>query len=113
MIDVGITTFCYHFLHFPAYAASVVGFLSGFFFNFPANRKKVFKHANNDKLSLKAQLLAYMVLCIVNLIVSAVLVQALVNIGVVIAVAKIITTLIIAAENFIIYKTIIFAKKPK
>lgn len=110
-IDVGISTLSYAIFHFPVYLASGVGFLSGFFFNFPMNRKKVFNHSDTDRFSLRMQVVFYILLCIFNLIVTSLLVDVMVNTNFLpIQYAKIVVTIMIAIWNFILFKAFIFSK---
>src|SRR5689334_15314845 len=103
-IDVLMTAFCFYILKFPAYLASSVGFLSGFFFNFPMNRKKVFRHESKDRFSLKTQVFFYISLSLFNLLFTSFVVQILVDVGIAIQYAKVIVTAIIAAWNFVLFK---------
>lgn len=111
LIDLSVTSFLYNIAHFPAYLASGAGFLSGFFFNFPVNRKKVFKHTKNDKFSLRIQIILYASLCLLNLLATSLLVQLTVMVGIDIVYAKIFVTGVIAIWNFLIFKLFIFSKK--
>lgn len=111
-IDLIVTVGLYNILHFPAYLASGIGFLSGFIFNFPMNRKKVFKHTKHDRFSLKTQIILYTSLSVFNLFMTSFLVEVIVASGLVsIAVAKIIVTILIAIWNFVFFKLFIFSKK--
>lgn len=111
VIDVGATSILYNFVHTPAYLASACGFLLGFFFSFPMNRKKVFKHSKNDRYTLRTQVALYLLLCLFNLVATSVLVDVAVNgVGMWIEVAKIIVTAIIAVWNFLLFKLVIFSK---
>lgn len=112
LIDLGVTTILYSFVHFPAYLASAIGFLSGFFFNFPMNRKKVFKHSKRDRFAVKVQIGFYTMLCIFNLLATSLVVEIMVSAGIDIGVAKIIVTGMIAVWNFLIFKFFVFSKKP-
>jgi putative flippase GtrA len=112
LIDLAVTTSLYHLLHFPPYLASGIGFLSGFFFNFPMNRKKVFHHSELDRFSLRTQIAQYIGLCIFNLFMTGILTQLLVHSGVEIAIAKILITAVIAVWNFLLFKLYIFSKVP-
>ena len=111
-IDIFVSSTLFYVLHLPAFLASGIGFLSGFFFNFPMNRKKVFNHSANDRFDLRTQITFYITLCIFNLITTSILVDVMVNANVAIQYAKTIVTLIMAAWNFTLFKTIIFSKKP-
>jgi putative flippase GtrA len=111
LIDLGVTAFLYNIVHFPAYLASAVGFLSGFFFNFPMNRKKVFKHTNKDKFTLHQQVFFYIALSIFNLVTTSLLVEGIVHIGVDITIAKFLVTALIAIWNFLIFKFLVFSKQ--
>lgn len=113
LIDLGVTTALYHLLHLPAYLSSAAGFLSGFFFNFPMNRKRVFKHTQRDRFGLKPQIAMYMALSIFNLLSTSLLVELIVYIGVEIAIAKVVVTILIAIWNFLLFKFLIFSKLPE
>lgn len=111
-IDVGTSTFLYVVVHLPAYLASGIGFLSGFFVNFPINRKKVFHHSDSDRFSLRLQVVLYVLLCLFNLIVTSFLVNIMVNSGfLAIEYAKILVTMMIAVWNFLLFKLFIFSKR--
>lgn len=111
LIDLSVTYALFHFLHVPAYIASAAGFLSGFFFNFPMNRKRVFHHSSNDRFSLKTQVVFYAGLSLINLAVTSLLVQLIVDWGGLIQIAKILVTVLIAIWNFLIFRFFIFSKK--
>lgn len=111
LIDVGVTTFLFNIAHVPAYLASAIGFLSAFFFNFPLNRKKVFKHSKNDRFTLRSQVVMYFALSIFNLVFTSYAVDFTVHTGgIQIYWAKMIFTVIIAIWNFLIFKFLIFSK---
>lgn len=112
LIDVGVTYICFHLLEFPAYIASAIGFLSAFGFNFPMNRKKVFRHTEHDRFGLYAQIIMYVVLSVLNLVITSTLVELMVMIGIEISFAKVVVTALIAVWNFLILKFFIFSKKP-
>lgn len=110
-IDLTVTVALFNVLHLQAYLASGIGFLSAFFFNFPMNRKRVFKHTKYDRFALKTQIIFYASLSVFNLFTTSFLVQIFVASGFVsITVAKIIVTIMIAIWNFIMFKTFIFSK---
>lgn len=112
LIDVTVTRTLYSAFHFPAYLASGIGFLSGFVFNFPMNRKKVFHHSSNDTFSLRVQIFLYAGLSMFNLIATSLAVGLLTDNKVVaIQYAKIIVTAIFAIWNFIVFKFFIFSKR--
>ena len=114
IIDVLVTYVLFHFAGFSAFLASGAGFLSGFFFNFPMNRKKVFKHSEDDRFSLRGQIVLYGILSVFNLFATSALVDILVRINVFdIQYAKIIITVVFAVWNFAIFKLFIFSKKPQ
>src|SRR5690242_3528694 len=101
-IDTVVTAVCFYFLGIPAYASSAIGFLSGFFFNFPMNRRKVFHHSINDRFSLRTQVIFYVLLSVFNLIFTSYLVEILVHANVAIQYAKFIVTAMIAVWNFVL-----------
>lgn len=109
-IDVGVTTLLYSVAHLPAYLASAIGFLSGFFFNFPINRKKVFHHSDQDRFGLSAQVVMFISLSLFNLVATSLMVELLVSQDVAISIAKILVTALIAVWNFILFKSVIFSK---
>lgn len=111
LIDVTITKTLYRYVSLPAYLASALGFLSGFFFNFPMNRNRVFKHSSKDRFSLNNQVAMVLSLSLFNLVFTSVFVDSLVRFNMLdIAYAKILATAIIAAWNFAIFKWFIFSK---
>lgn len=111
-IDVAVTSILYYLAHFPAYLASAVGFMSGFFFNFPVNRHKVFNHSINDRFSLPTQVTMVVFLSLFNLFATSVIVELLVTGDIIdIQYAKILVTAIIAVWNFLLFKFFIFSKK--
>jgi putative flippase GtrA len=111
LVDITVTTSLFNIAHFPAYLASGIGFLSGFFVNFPLNRGKVFKHNKDDRLALRFQIIAYAGLSVFNLAATSLLTELLVSKGnLKIAYAKLILTAVIAVWNFIIFKFLIFSK---
>ncbi len=110
-IDVAVTTSFYNIFNFPAYLASAIGFMSGFFFNFPVNRKKVFNHSDKDKFSLHIQVVMYLSLSVFNLIATSAMVEGLVSFNLLeIQYAKIVVTALIAIWNFLLFKFYIFSK---
>lgn len=111
LIDLAVTTSLYSLLHLPAYLASAIGFLSGFFFNFPMNRKKVFQHSIHDRFGIKQQIGLYALLSVFNLFATSLIVEVLVMIGVDISISKIAVTVLIAIWNFLIFKFFVFSKK--
>lgn len=112
LIDVLVTYTLFHFAGFSAFLASGVGFLSGFFFNFPMNRKKVFNHSESDRFSLHKQIVLYGILSIFNLFATSALVDLLVQFKIFdIQYAKIVVTAVFAVWNFIVFKLFIFSKK--
>lgn len=112
LIDVVVTSISYTVLHMPAAFASAIGFLSGFFFNFPMNRKKVFHHADNDKFSLQVQIVQYATLSVFNLVATSLAVGFLADSGILtIQYAKIIITAVFAVWNFLVFKFVVFSKK--
>lgn len=111
-VDTLVTSILYYIVHLPAFMASGVGFLSGFCVNFPLNRKQVFNHSEDDRFSLKAQIYLYASLSIFNLIATSMAVDVLVSTNMLeIQWAKIITTVVFAIWNFLVFKLFIFSKK--
>lgn len=109
-IDLFFTLLLSEVFHLPPYLASPIGFLSGFFFNFPMNRKKVFNHSDKDRFSMKTQIIFYVILSLFNLGVTAVLSELIVSLGLNIGIAKVIITGLIATWNFIIFRYFVFSK---
>ncbi len=110
-IDILVSASLYNIAHLPAYLASAAGFLSGFFFNFPINRRKVFKHSKYDRFTLHQQATMYLTLCIINLVSTSIIVDILVNKELMsIQYAKIAVTALIAIWNFLFFKFYIFSK---
>lgn len=112
LVDTLVTSILYYIVHLPAFMASGVGFLSGFCVNFPLNRKQVFNHSEDDRFSLKAQIYLYASLSIFNLIATSTAVDLLVKMNILeIQWAKIVTTIVFAIWNFLVFKLFIFSKK--
>lgn len=112
LIDLAVTVSLYRVLNFPAYLASGIGFLSGFFFNFPVNRHKVFNHSKYDRFSLHNQVLMVVSLSLFNLIATSAIVEFIVSNKIIeIQYAKIAVTVMIAVWNFLLFKFFIFSKK--
>ncbi len=106
-----VTTTLYNVFSVAPFIASAVGFCSGFFFNFPVNRHKVFKHSEHDKFSLKIQITLVLVLSTFNLVFTSFVTQILVTHNVLqISIAKVLLTVIIAIWNFFILRFFVFAK---
>lgn len=110
LIDLIVTVALNNLLHLPPYLSSSIGFLSGFVFNFPMNRKKVFKHSINDRFKMTTQIYLYIALCVFNLLVTSALSEALVLAGLYIGYAKIFITAMISVWNFLIFKYFVFSK---
>ena len=92
--------------------ASGIGFLSGFCVNFPMNRKRVFNHSEDDRFSLKSQICLYALLSFFNLMATSTAVDLLVKMNILqIQWAKIVTTIVFAVWNFLVFKIFIFSKK--
>ena len=112
LVDTLVTSILYYIAHLPAFMASGIGFLSGFCVNFPLNRKQVFNHSEDDRFPLKAQIYLYASLSIFNLIATSVTVDVLVSTNILeIQWAKIVTTVVFAVWNLLVFKLFIFSKK--
>lgn len=111
-IDVGVTSMLYYLLSFPPYLASAIGFCSGFFFNFPMNRHKVFAHTDKDRFSLHSQISMVAILSLFNLFATSAMVEVIVTNDIAdIQYAKIFVTALIAVWNFLLFKFFIFSKR--
>ena len=112
LVDTLVTSISYYIVHLPAFMASGVGFLSGFCVNFPLNRKQVFNHSEDDRFSLKSQICLYALLSFFNLMATSTAVDLLVKMNILeIQWAKIVTTIVFAVWNFLVFKLFIFSKK--
>lgn len=110
-VDTAVSWACYHMLGFSPYTASAIGFLSGFVVNFPLNRKRVFKHSENDRFSLHTQIVLYALLSLFNLFATSLIVGLLVNHHLLpIQFAKLVVTAVFAIWNFVWFKVLIFSK---
>lgn len=111
-VDTLVTSVLYYMAKIPAFMASGIGFLSGFCVNFPMNRKQVFNHSEDDRFSLKSQICLYASLSFFNLMATSMTVDLLVKMNILeIQWAKIVTTIIFAIWNFLVFKLFIFSKK--
>lgn len=111
VIDILVTVFLFEVVGLPAYLSAGLGFLSGFFFNFPMNRHKVFRHTPQDRFGIKTQVTMFMALSGFNLLVNGGITELLVSLEIApIAIAKILITILIAIWNFVLFKLLIFSK---
>ncbi len=111
-VDTLVTSILYYIAKMPAFMASGIGFLSGFCVNFPMNRKRVFNHSKDDRFSLKSQICLYVLLSFFNLMATSTAVDLLVKMNILeIQWAKIVTTIVFAIWNFLVFKLFIFSKK--
>lgn len=111
-VDTLVTSISYYIAKMPAFMASGIGFLSGFCVNFPMNRKRVFNHSEDDRFSLKSQICLYALLSFFNLMATSTAVDLLVKMNILeIQWAKIVTTIVFAVWNFLVFKLFIFSKK--
>jgi len=111
-VDTLVTYILYYIAKMPAFMASGIGFLSGFCVNFPMNRKRVFNHSEDDRFSLRSQICLYALLSFFNLIATSTAVDLLVKMNILeIQWAKIVTTIVFAIWNFLVFKLFIFSKK--
>lgn len=111
-IDIVVTSILYNSVHLSAFFASSLGFISGFAFNFPMNRVRVFKHSDKDRYSLRTQITTVALLGIFNLLATSAIVHLLVTSNLLqIEYAKILVTALIAVWNFLLFKFLIFSKR--
>ena len=111
-VDTLVNSILYYMAKMPASMASGLGFLSGFCVNFPMNRKRVFNHSEDDRFSLKSQICLYALLSFFNLMATSTAVDLLVKMNILeIQWAKIVTTIVFAVWNFLVFKLFIFSKK--
>lgn len=111
-VDTLVTSILYYIAKMPSFMASGIGFLSGFCVNFPMNRKRVFNHSEDDRFSLKSQICLYALLSFFNLMATSTAVDLLVKMNILeIQWAKIVTTIVFAVWNFLVFKLFIFSKK--
>jgi len=110
-IDIAMTTIMYHVFNLPAYLSGAIGFMSGFFFNFPMNRKRVFNHTDKDRFSLRVQIALYASLSLFNLGATSACLEVLVShLSANISAAKVFVTAVFAVWNFLVFKFFIFSK---
>lgn len=112
IFDFVCSLFFYYVLHLDPGIASGTGFLLGFLIGFTLNKKVVFLHNSNSRFSVRVQVTLYLLLALLNLIVSASLVHKLVRYGFRIEYVKIFVTGAIAGWNYIILGRYIFGLKP-
>jgi putative flippase GtrA len=107
-IDAIITFLLFEFLGFSVFLASAVGFLSGFFVNFPLNKNKVFFSSNGQRFKVSTQVQLYVLLIAFNLFSTSFAVALLVDLGIQIVVAKFFVTGVLFIWNFVVFKFYIF-----
>lgn len=111
IIDTAVAAIFYDIFDIQAFISSGLGFLAGFIFSFPINRRKVFRHSDKDRFSMRSQLIMYAGLAIFNLIFTSLLVHAAVDwLNFNIVVAKMFTTGAMSIWNFVIFRYLIFSK---
>lgn len=96
----------------PLIIAQTVSFGIGFLISFTGSRMFTFKESEtNYNHTKKSQLLRYLLLAVVNLIITNILIYLLVEeLGILPWVAKIVTMLSVVVWNYIIFSKFIFKK---
>lgn len=105
VIDVLVTSISFYYLHLQASIASGIGFMSGFFFNFPMNRNRVFRHADDAFFKLPVQIVLFVSYSLFNLVATSLAVEWTVNLGTNIALAKVLVT---AASTIVTFSVLRF-----
>lgn len=111
LIDYSISLFLYYVIHLPAGYASAGGFCASFIVGFTMNKKVVFTHSKTSYLTLRMQIISYLTLALINLFISAYVVNYLVNQGAKIEIVKPLLTIVIACWNYTILGMYIFGHK--
>ena len=99
----------YYICNLSVEISAPIGLVVGFVVSFLMNRLWTFKHqASKGKRQSIKQLTLYLVLFIINNLFTVVFINYLASIGVLAAVSKIFSTIIITLWNYVLYKKVIF-----
>jgi putative flippase GtrA len=88
--------------------ANVLSFAAGVIVSFTLNRNWSFKSGDPYAKKMNRQFMFYLVLALVNVIISSLIVEGLVTTGVLPLIAKIFSMAVIASYDFVIFKFRIF-----
>lgn len=111
VIDYLFSLSAFYIFHFEAGFASAIGFAASFIVGFSMNRNIVFKHTQQSRLSVNAQIAYYLLLAIFNVIVSSYLVQILVDNVAPIEYIKPFVVAAFAVWNYFVLNKYIFSSK--
>lgn len=111
-VDFSCSLLAYYSFEIDAGYASAIGFVMSFLIGFTLNKNIVFRHDSLSRFNVNTQVALYLVLAMVNLFVSAYVVDISVAQGIRIEVIKPIVVLTIAYNNYYILGRFIFSKKP-
>lgn len=103
-VDAGLLWVLHGLLGMWLEPATALSFLAGFAVNFTLNRQWAFSSTGR----LRHQFVKYIALVAANLLVTVVLVKALTAIGMMYLIAKVLTTAILSAVNYVISRKWIF-----
>jgi putative flippase GtrA len=104
VVDAGLLYALHGLLGLGLEAATALAFLAGFVVNFALNRQWAFASTGR----LRRQVTAYLALVAANLLVTVVLVRALTVLGVMYLAAKVLTTAVLSAVNYVVSRKWIF-----
>jgi putative flippase GtrA len=104
VVDAGLLYVLHGLLELGLEAATALAFLAGFVVNFALNRQWAFASTGR----LRRQVTAYLALVAANLLVTVALVRALTVLGVMYLAAKVLTTAVLSAVNYVVSRKWIF-----
>jgi len=112
VVDYSILVLFYYTLGLGLGLSTTLGYFSGFFISFFANRYWVFGKSGTTRKPLK-QILEYTALVIFNYFFTLIAIQQLDEFGIKPAIGKIMVTAIIVVWNYLIFQKFIFSEKKK
>ncbi len=113
VVDVVSTSIAFYSFHLPAWFASAIGFCVSFLVGFLITKNFVFKHNEKSRFGIKLQIALYMLLALLNLVLSSYIVDVAVRTGVRVEVAKTIIVGVMAVWNYFLLNKFIFSVKTK
>ncbi|MBP7760320.1 GtrA family protein [Candidatus Saccharibacteria bacterium] len=111
LIDVLTTSGVYYLFSAPPWLASAVGFCTSFMIGFAGNRKLVFRPEGEGKFSAHQQMIFYLLLALINLVISTLVVEYFVRHGARIEIIKTFMVVVMAVWNYFLLRRLIFAPK--
>lgn len=113
LIDYGFTLIFHYLMHIPGYLASAISFTVSFIVSFTLSSRWVFRSQAGFryKYTTRTQTLLYLLLAVVNLIISSGIIAYLGTVNLEVYISKAIAVALVASWNFFLGHYFIFSKK--